>query len=225
MKLSIEVILAAVFAGTLGVGGLVRTVYASQPQTQTAIMPQHRSSSQIAQGSAQGSMLPSLSSEKPVAPEKNPPGDIPDTQVFVIYSSTAGGYKLEVPEGWARQTNDKNVSFIEKLDGVKVEISPETTAPTAATVKTKQVAKLEKSDRAVKVVDVKDVKLPGGSAVLVQYALNSAPEPVTGKQVRLENNSYIFFKHGKLATLRLWAPQGADNVDQWQRISRSFRWL
>ncbi len=221
MKLSIKVILTAVFVGTLGVGGLVRTVYASQPQTQMAIMPQHPSSSQI----AQGSMLPSPSSEKPVAPEKNPPGDIPDTQVFVTYSSTARGYKLEVPEGWARRTNDQNVSFSEKLDGVKVEISPEATAPTAATVKTKQVAKLEKSDRAVKVVDVKDVLLPGGSSVLVQYASNSAPEPVTGKQVRLENNSYIFFKHGKLATLRLWAPQGADNVDQWQRISRSFRWL
>ncbi len=55
MKLSIKVILAAAFVGTLGVGGLVRTVYASQPQTQMAIMPQHRSSSQIAQGSAQDS--------------------------------------------------------------------------------------------------------------------------------------------------------------------------
>jgi hypothetical protein len=29
--------------------------------------------------------------EKAVAPEKNPPGDIPDTQVFVEYVSAAGG--------------------------------------------------------------------------------------------------------------------------------------
>ena len=41
--------------------------------------------------------------ETPVAPEKNPPGDIPDTQVFVEYRSAGGGYQLEVPEGWARR--------------------------------------------------------------------------------------------------------------------------
>ena len=163
-----------------------------------------------------------VASEPPVAPEKNPPGDIPDTQVFVTYSSQSGGYKLKVPEGWARQTHGKNVSFINKLDGVKVEIAP---SATAATAKTQQVAQLKKSGRAVKILNVKDVKLPSGPAVVVEYTSNSEPEPVTGKQVRLENNNYLFFNHGKLAILRLWAPQGADNVDQWQLISRSFRWL
>ena len=37
-----------------------------------------------------------------LAAEKNPPGDIPDDQVFVAYTSRAGGYSLKVPEGWAR---------------------------------------------------------------------------------------------------------------------------
>ena len=34
----------------------------------------------------------------------------------------------------------------------------------------------------------------------------------------------LFWKDGKLATLRLYAPYGADNVDQWRLMSRSFRW-
>jgi hypothetical protein len=71
--------------------------------------------------------------------------------------------------------------------------------------------------------NVQDVQLPAGPAVLVDYASNSDPDPVTGKQVRLENNAYYFYQNGKLATLVLWAPQGADNVDQWQQMAQSFR--
>jgi hypothetical protein len=58
----------------------------------------------------------------------------------------------------------------------------------------------------------------------VGYASNSDPDPVSSKQIRQENNTYLFFKNGKLATLTLWAPQGADNVDQWQQMAQSFRW-
>ena len=68
------------------------------------------------------------------------------------------------------------------------------------------------------------VTLPGGNAILVDYTSNSEPDAVTGKQVRLENNAFIFYNNGKLATLTLWAPVGADNVDQWKRMSESFRW-
>lgn len=162
--------------------------------------------------------------EKPVAPEKNPPGDIPDNQAFVVYNSSLGGYKLEVPEGWARQANAKNVSFTDKLNGLEVVVTDQTQPITAATVKAKQAVALEKAGRAVQIVNVKDVQLPSSKAVLVEYTSNSQPDAVTGKQIRLENNSYLFFKNGKLATLTLYAPQGADNVDQWQRISRSFKW-
>lgn len=162
--------------------------------------------------------------EKPLTPEKNPPGDIPDNQAFIVYNSASSGYELEVPEGWARQTNAKNVNFTDKLNGVEVTVTNEPQPITAATVKAKQAVALEKTGRAVQIVKVKDVQLPSGKAVLVEYTSNSQPDAVTGKQIRLENNSYLFFKNGKLATLRLYAPQGADNVDQWQRISRSFRW-
>ena len=58
----------------------------------------------------------------------------------------------------------------------------------------------------------------------MKYASNSDPNPVTNKRIRVENETYVFFKNGKEAMLTVWAPQGADNVDQWQRMAKSFRW-
>ncbi len=166
-----------------------------------------------------------LQGETPLAAEKNPPGDIPDNQVFITYRSTDGQYQLNVPEGWARSTQGADVSFIDKLDGVKVSITQAPTAPTTDSVRTNEAATLLKSGRAVQVDKIQDVQLPSGPAMLVSYSSNSNPDPVTGKQVRLENNLYLYFKSGRLAALTLWAPLGADNVDQWQRISQSYRWL
>jgi hypothetical protein len=170
------------------------------------------------------SQTPVVQGETPIAPEKNPPGDIPDTQVFVQYNSAEGGYQLEVPEGWARSEQGTNVSFVDKLDGVKVMISQAVSAPTADSVRTNELAVLLESVRAVQVDKVQDVRLSAGPAVLVEYSSNSDPDPVTSKQVRLENQMYLFFQNGRLAALTLWAPLGADNVDQWQRIAQSFRW-
>jgi hypothetical protein len=52
-----------------------------------------------------------------LAAEKNPPGDIPDDQVFVSYTSSASGFSLKVPEGWARSERGSDVQFIDKFDG------------------------------------------------------------------------------------------------------------
>jgi hypothetical protein len=165
-----------------------------------------------------------VQNEKPVAPEKNPLGDIPDTQIFVTYRSMDGQYQLDVPEGWARSIKGADVSFIDKLDGINVTVTQSSVAPTVTSVRTNEAAALLKSGRAVQVDKIQDVQLPSGPAVLVSYSSNSDPDPVTGKQVRLENNLYLYFKNGRLAALMLWAPLGADNVDQWHQISQSFRW-
>lgn len=166
---------------------------------------------------------PVASTETAVAPEVNPPGDIPDTQAFVTYSSD-GGYSIEVPEGWARTVNGPSVTFVSKLDGVRVEVAPATAAPTAATVKTTDAKRIQAQARAVSITGTSDVTLPAGKAVLVKYESNSDPNSVTQKQVRLENAAYLIFKNGKLATVTFWAPKGADNVDQWNRMSKSFQW-
>lgn len=183
-------------------------------------------STQQSSGSSQPAPQTSKNSnEKPVAAEKNPVGDIPDTQAFVTYTSQQGKYSLETPEGWARTVNGGDVSFVNKLDGMSVSLKNSSSAPTVDSVRKNDIPALKKSLRAVQVSNVQSANTPAGQAVLVKYTSNSKPDPVTGKQVRQENNNYIYYKNGKVATLRLYAPLGADNVDQWNRISQSFGWM
>ena len=165
-----------------------------------------------------------LADENPVAPEKNPPGDIPDSQVFVNYTSIQGGYDIEVPEGWARTTKGMDVTFQEKLDGLSVTVRNAAGLPDVESIRKNQAELLKKTGRAVRIKRIQNIQLSNGPAMLMMYESNSEPDPVINKQVRLENSAYFFYGKGKLAELRLWAPLGADNVDQWNRISNSFRW-
>lgn len=174
---------------------------------------------------AQSSTAPAPKAEAPLPPEKNPPGDIPDTQVFVAYTSPKG-YHLEVPEGWSRTVSADGtaVSLVQHYDGVSVTVAAVASAPTLASLEAQQVAALEANGRAVTVSSVEAVTLPAGPGFLVRYASNSEPNPVTDKQVRLENERFYLFHQGTLAALTLWAPYGSDNVDQWRRMSASFGW-
>jgi hypothetical protein len=156
--------------------------------------------------------------------ENNPPGDIPDNQVFVSYHSDAGGYSLDVPEGWARSETGPNVSFVDKLDSIKVDITSGSAAPTVQSATDSDVPQLEQQVEAFEKVAIDAVDLPAGQAVRIRYRANSAPDSVTGKKVRLEVDRYELFKDGKLAAISLAAPAGSDNVDVWKQISSSFKW-
>lgn len=174
------------------------------------------------------SSVTSTSTEQPVpviSSSQASGSDIPDTQVFVHYTSSQGRYQLEVPEGWAQTTNGTEVSFVSNLNALLVSLTSTTTQPTASSVRNDQAVTLQQTGRAIRDVQVKDVQLPNEPAVLITYTSNSDPNAVTNKQVRLENNRYLFFSNGKLATLTLSAPVGADNVDQWARIAKSFKWV
>lgn len=164
-----------------------------------------------------------FAAEKPVAAERNPPGDIPDSQVFIDYVSK-DGFSLKVPEGWARADRSDGVSFVDKLDGVIVTRSDAAQAPTVDSVRKDYVGSLEREGRAVEIGSVRAVKLPAGNAIRIVYSSNSTPNEVNNKQVRLENQRFLYFKDGKLVALELYAPLGADNVDQWKLMSESFRW-
>ena len=104
-------------------------------------------------------------------------------------------------------------------------IAPATAPPTAASVRANEAKLIQSQGRAVTITGVSEANLPGGKAVVIKYTSNSEPNSVTNKRVRLENTAYIFHRNGKEATLAVWAPQGADNVDQWNRMANSFRWL
>ncbi|HEX6110513.1 MAG TPA: hypothetical protein VFZ02_13960 [Ktedonobacteraceae bacterium] len=188
----------------------------SSTQTSTAIATP--ASTQAAATSTE-QPVPAISSSQASS------SDIPDSQVFVTYASSPGKYQFDVPEGWARTTNATDVSFISNLNALQVTLTKASAQPTASSVRTNQAVTLQQTGRAVRDVQIRDVQLPSGPAVLIVYTSNSDPNSVTGKQVRLENNSYLYFKNGMLAILTLSAPVGADNVDQWARISRSFKWM
>ena len=162
--------------------------------------------------------------ENPLAPEKNPPGDIPDSQVFVKYVSAQGGYALEVPEGWARTTNGSDVAFTFHFDGLSVTVTHALKQPGADGIRTTQADNLKKTGQAVRIKSIENVEIAGNQAVLMVYESNSEADTVTNKQVRLENDTYFLYRDGRLAALRLWAPLGADNVDQWKQIANSFKW-
>ena len=177
----------------------------------------------VAQMPSLGAVSPAFAQERLVAPERNPPGDIPDNQVFVPYSSTIG-FSLRVPEGWSRTATETSVRFFDKYDLIGATLGRADAAPTAASVKSKEVPALETGGHAIKVTSVKDVRLAVGPAVNISYLANSEPNAVTNKLIRLEHERFIVYKDGKMVTLDLAAPAGADNVDQWQLISNSLRW-
>jgi hypothetical protein len=166
---------------------------------------------------------PAFAQDKAIAPEKNPPGDIPDNQVFIDYRSPLG-FSIKVPEGWARREMPNGVIFSDKYNTVEVTVVSQPDSPTESSIKKEQLGELQTAGRAVEVSAVKSAKLPSGSAVVASYASNSEPNPVTNKAIRLENARYFFWKEGKLATLTLSSPFGADNADQWLLMANSFRW-
>lgn len=157
-----------------------------------------------------------VKAETLVAPETNPPGDIPDSQVFVAYVAPAG-YSLAVPEGWTRTEQGDGVRFADKYGIVAVALRPSGAGDTdpAAAMSDVPGAQVVKSGTA---------KLSSGPALKVRYLANSAPNAVTGRIILLEHDRYVIPGPTRTAILDLAAPAGADNVDQWRLISNSFRW-
>ncbi len=170
-----------------------------------------------------GLALPAMAQEKAMAPEINPPGDIPDNQQFITFDE-AQGVAMKVPEGWARTDTTDGAIFADKYGRIELSIRQWASPITVDSVRMQQVADLERSGRAVKVIKVEQVKLPAGPSVKVAYTSNSDPNPVTNKQIRLESERFYMQHNGKLAELTFSAPAGADNADQWALMSKSFRW-
>ena len=161
--------------------------------------------------------------ETAVAPEANPPGDIPDDQVFITYRSPEG-FSLQVPEGWSRSNGPGGVTFADKYGRIVISATKVTKAPTEAGVKQQEIPDLLASGHALKIKKVRRLKLPAGNAVVVDYLSNSEVNSVTDRKIRLENRRIYYFQSGTEVVLTLSAPAGADNVDQWKMMAESFRW-
>lgn len=167
----------------------------------------------------------SAAKEAPVTPENNPPGDIPDSQVFVPFKPVNSAFEVQVPEGWAQSGADSNVAFTDKLNTVSINTINSSTQPTVERANAVEVPQLARSEPAFQLVETAQVSLPGGPAVLIKYQKNSPPNQVTGKKYRMDVMRYEFYRNGVQVNLTLESPVGADNVDPWKAISESFKWL
>jgi hypothetical protein len=186
--------------------------------------PPTGSPSSGASGSTGGSPSESpVPPEQPVPTESSPPGDIPDNTAFVPYRAP-GGFALSVPEGWARTRTGHEVTFTDKLNTISAAWFPASPSPTVASAKLNDVAQLKHTQRAFRLGEVRSVTLPNGKAVLITYQANSDPNPVTGKQYRLDVERFLFSRGGTEVALTLSSPVGADNVDPWRIVSESLGW-
>lgn len=158
------------------------------------------------------------------ATEFNPPGDIPDTQVFVDFTVPGGGVTIKVPEGWARSTASSGTSFSDHFNSIQIAVKAAGAAPTVQSVRGTEIPALARMSSHLQPKDVTSVQRAGGTAVLATYLVDSAPDAVTGKVVRDAVERYEFWKSGRVAVLTLAGPQNADNVDPWKLVSNSLQW-
>jgi hypothetical protein len=154
----------------------------------------------------------------------NARGDIPDNQAYVSVTPPSGAFTIKVPEGWARSSDGSAIVFTDKLNSVRLEA---VAAPSATSVQTAQAAEVPAIKTTVKGFQggqVTSIQRQAGTAVLITYMADSAPDPVTGKVVRDAVERYEFWRSGTEAIVVLSGPAAADNRDPWRTISDSFQW-
>jgi len=219
---SVVPVLAVVGALTLGAcSATASTVTPAAGGTAAAPSQSVVTSSAAADGPASASSAPP---PVPHQTESNPPGDIPDQQVFVAYAPPGAHFRVKVPEGWARSETALGVTFTDKLNSITVQEVPAAAAATTASATSTVVPQLATQVPAFVPGTVGTVSRAAGAAVLVTYLGDSAPDPVTNKVVRDAFERYSFWHAGHEAVLTLSGPQGADNVDPWKIVSDSLQW-
>jgi hypothetical protein len=149
-------------------------------------------------------------------------GDIPDTQVFLVFHNATAGYSMKYPEGWTQSGGANDVTYRDKNNLVHVAIAPGGPATAAAVVA--ELAREKASTPSLKAGTPQPFSLPAGAAIKVIYTTQSAPNSVTGKQVTLTVDRYVLSHAGKRATVDLGSPVGVDNVDAYRKMIQSFAW-
>jgi hypothetical protein len=154
----------------------------------------------------------------------NDPGDIPDNQAFVPFTSADGTFTLTVPEGWAQKADGTAIVFSSKANSVRIEQAQAAVAPDPGSVKATQIPGLQATVPGFKAGSVASVERKSGPVLQINYNATSAADPVTGKSLSLAVERYEFWKAGTTVTVTLAAPDGSDNVDPWRKITDSFQW-
>jgi hypothetical protein len=195
------------------------TAVACSSGSSSVPQPAAASSSGTAAGTASGATAPAVAGT-----ETPPPGDIPDSTVYIPYRAPAGQYQVKVPEGWARTVTGGGISFTDKLNTISVTVVS-AKAPTLVSARAIEVPKIQSAVRHFTLAGISTVQRPAGTIVLIRYSADSLPDPVTGKVYPDAVERYEFYRNGLEAIVTVSGPKGADNVDPWRTVTSSFRWL
>jgi hypothetical protein len=149
-------------------------------------------------------------------------GDIPDNQNFLTLKDPRLRVSMLYPEGWTVKTSASGVTISDKNNLVRISVAAGST-PTVSSVRAR-LAALKSSTPGLTAGTPQAISLRNGPAVKAIYTTQSAPNPVTGKQVRLTVDRYELARGGRVATVDLGTPVGVDNVDAYKRMIESFRW-
>ena len=149
-------------------------------------------------------------------------GDIPDNQVYVVFSNTRAGYSIKYPEGWAQSGSSNRVTIYDKNNLVRTVVQPGG-EPTLAEVSA-ELRALKATTPSLRFQPPQRVRISGRPAIKVVYITESAPNPVTNKRVELTVDRYYLAQGGKRAIIDLGTPVGVDNVDGYRLMVQSFRW-
>lgn len=149
-------------------------------------------------------------------------GDIPDNQVYVVFTNTRAGYSIKYPEGWAQSGSGNRVTIYDKNNLVRTVVQPGG-EPTVAEVSA-ELRALKAATPSLRFQPPQRVQISGRPAIKVVYMTESPPNPVTNKRVQLTVDRYYLAQGGKRAIIDLGTPVGVDNVDGYRLMVQSFRW-
>jgi hypothetical protein len=151
-------------------------------------------------------------------------GDIPDNQVFLVFTDRGAGYSIKYPEGWARTGHARDVTFADKNNIVRIVVGSGA-APSPQSVGS-ELARQQTRTPSLRVTSPpRSVTIKGKRVVTAVYTTESKPNAVTGKRVLLVVDRYELARGGKRAIVDLGTPKGVDNVDAYRLMVESFRWL
>jgi hypothetical protein len=149
-------------------------------------------------------------------------GDIPDNQVFLVFTNGGAGYSTKYPEGWTQSGTDSDITFRNKNNVVHIVVTRGAT-PTIASV-TADLRALRRTTPALNFKAPHELAVGSGRAIASTYTTRSAPDPVTGRRVTLIVDRYALAHAGRVAIVDLGTPVGVDNVDAYKLMINSFRW-
>jgi hypothetical protein len=205
-RLPVLIVLCLLLAACGGSKKAARTTPAEAPTTSASTTTTARSSPNALQGEAQAAAT----------------GDIPDNQVYVVFTNTRAGYSIKYPEGWAQSGSGNRVTIYDKNNLVRTVVQ-RGGEPTLTAVTT-ELRALQATTTSLRFQPPHRIQIDGRPAIKVVYTTESAPNPVTNKRVTLTVDRYYLAQGGKRAVIDLGTPLGVDNVDGYRLMVQSFRW-